>query len=97
MEILKEISCDRLVVMVTHNPELADRYANRIISMSDGLILNDTNPMTEQESQEIARQKEQEKVEQVETSKKQKKAKMSIWTAFSLSLKNLFTKKAVGE
>ena len=95
MEILKEISKDRLVVMVTHNPELADKYANRIISMSDGLILNDTNPMTEQEENDIVKQVELQKESNlVEKDKKQKKAKMSIWTAFSLSLKNLFTKKA---
>ncbi|MBO4962937.1 MAG: ABC transporter ATP-binding protein, partial [Clostridia bacterium] len=104
MEILKEISKDRLVVMVTHNPELADKYASRIISMSDGLILNDTNPITAQEEslievkddeikEEIKNDLTCEQTDKKVKSKKQKKAKMSIWTAFSLSLKNLFTKK----
>ncbi len=92
MEILKEISKDRLVVMVTHNPELADKYANRIISMSDGLILKDTNSIPENEERKIEELvKEKKQVSKEE--KKRKKAKMSIWTAFSLSLKNLFTKK----
>jgi len=100
MEILKEISSDKLVVMVTHNPELAKEYSTRIISMSDGLVVNDTMPVSDQEEQEILDQihsLEQAPIEEnlgdKPKKKKQKKAKMSIWTAFSLSLKNLFTKK----
>ena len=81
MEILKEISRDRLVIMVTHNPELAEKYSTRIIRMLDGEIMGDTNPATP------------EPVEAVSEKKKEKKPSMSFATSFSLSLKNLFTKK----
>jgi len=101
MDILKDIAKDRLVIMVTHNPDLAKAYSNRIISMSDGLILDDTNPLSEEElnalEQERKVKREQEEKEACNCEgkpKKKKMAKMSIWTAFSLSLKNLITKKA---
>lgn len=107
MEILKQIATDRLVIMVTHNPELAEMYSTRIITMSDGLVVNDSNPVTEEEllalekeRENLKEQEEQELLKQAESTgkpvkkEKQKKAKMSLWTAFSLSLKNLFTKKA---
>ncbi|MBQ8683865.1 MAG: ABC transporter ATP-binding protein/permease [Clostridia bacterium] len=89
MEILKEISKDRLVVMVTHNPDLAEQYSTRIIRMLDGKVTGDTAPLTEEE---IAQEQvlEQEKAER---EKKQKKPSMSFFTSFGLSLKNLFTKK----
>lgn len=89
MKILKEISEDRLVIMVTHNPELAEEYSTRIIRMLDGKIIDDTMPVTEDEikKQEIYNKEKQEK------RKKEKKPTMSFWTAFRLSLKNLFTKK----
>ncbi len=97
MEILKEISSSKLVVMVTHNPELAKEYSTRIISMSDGLVINDTKPVSEDEEQEmlnaIATKEQLASQAKGKKIKKKKKAKMSIWTAFSLSLKNLFTKK----
>lgn len=89
MEILKEIAKDRLVIMVTHNPDLAEEYSTRIIRMLDGKILSDTMPMT---NGEIVEQ-EKENKEKIEKSKKEKKPTMSFWTAFKLSLKNLFTKK----
>jgi len=101
MQILKEISKDRLVVMVTHNPELAEEYSTRIIRMLDGKIIDDTKPYTE-ENFKRAEKKEQNKEEkelECLTEKEQKKKKkvkkptMSFWTAFKLSLKNLFTKK----
>ena len=99
MEILKEISKDRLVVMVTHNPDLAEEYSTRIIRMLDGKILDDTKPYAE-ENFKRAEKKELMK-EEIQTEslpkkvKKQKNRKptMSFWTAFKLSLKNLFTKK----
>lgn len=80
MEILKEVSKDRLVIMVTHNPELAQRYSTRIIKMLDGEITDDNMPH---------------KAEPKETTekKKEKKPSMKFSTSFSLSLKNLFTKK----
>jgi len=80
MNILKKISKDKLVIMVTHNPELAKEYSNRIISLKDGKITNDTNPYdgkSDTESKYI----------------KPKKTSMSFFTALSLSLNNLMTKK----
>ena len=79
MEILKEISKDKLIIMVTHNPELADSYASRIIRLKDGLITGDTMPYSAQDD-EIS--------EPV-----QRKTAMSYVTALSLSLNNLMTKK----
>ncbi len=89
MEILKEIAKDRLVVMVTHNPELAETYSTRIIRMVDGKVLSDTMPLTEAE---INAEKAQEKA-LIRTKKAEKKPSMSLLTSFGLSLKNLFTKK----
>lgn len=80
MEILKEISKDKLIIMVTHNPELAEQYANRIIRLVDGQITADSVPYTE----ETALKDRPEKV---------KKTSMSFFTAMSLSLNNLLTKK----
>ena len=85
MEILKEISKERLIIMVTHNPELAETYSTRIIRMLDGVITNDSMPLTEEELP-VAEVKPA-------AQKKQKKPSMSFATAFGLSLKNLFTKK----
>ena len=84
MELLKEIAQDKLVIMVTHNPELADTYANRIIKLSDGELISDSNPFDgkiETNSEE-------------EVNKKVKKNRsMSFFTALSLSFNNLMTKK----
>ena len=91
MEILKDLSRDRLVVMVTHNSELAEKYSTRIVTLSDGLIVGDT-----QNSSEKAVKRNAEKEEAAPRKKKDKNAKkpsMSLLTAFSLSLNNLFTKK----
>ena len=85
MEILKEISKDRLVIMVTHNPELAETYSTRIIRMLDGQITGDTAPLSEEEKQALTKVKKPEKG--------QKKPSMSLFTSFMLSLKNLVTKK----
>ena len=80
MELLKEVAKTRLVIMVTHNGDLADRYANRIIRLLDGEIISDTNPIdSETLTENVAR--------------RPKKTSMSFITAFKLSLKNLFTKK----
>ncbi len=88
MEILKEISADRLVIMVTHNPELAEKYSTRIVRMLDGRITADSMPLTEEE---VGKAEAEDKVSQ--SHKKQKKPSMSFGTSFGLSLKNLFTKK----
>lgn len=89
MDILKEISKDRLVIMVTHNPELAEKYSTRIIRMLDGVITADSLPLTEQEqtNENITEQNKKEKL------KNQKMPSMSLTTSFGLSLKNLITKK----
>ena len=91
MEILKEISKNRLVIMVTHNPELAEKYSTRIIRMLDGKVTDDSMPLSEEEKkqEELNDRATQEKVGK----KKDKKPSMSLFTAFGLSLKNLFTKK----
>ena len=90
MELLKEISKDRLIVMVTHNPEIAEAYSSRIIKMLDGEIVEDPNPLTEDE---IAIERKAESNEK-RTNKGKAKTSMSFRTALSLSLKNLLTKKA---
>ena len=88
MELLKEISSDKLIIMVTHNPELAYQYANRIVGMLDGEIVNDSNPFEPQDEDFEAEKKKAE-----EEKAKGKKPSMSMSTAFSLSLRNLTTKK----
>ncbi len=89
MDILKEISRDRLVIVVTHNPDLAERYSTRIIKMLDGEIKDDSAPLTEEE-QSCERMTEKSKTEKAQ---KKKMPSMSLSTSFGLSLKNLFTKK----
>ena len=84
MEILKEISKDRLIIMVTHNPDLAEKYSTRIIKLLDGKVTDDSNPY-------IASKRELDKAR----TKKEKsgKASMKFGTAVRLSLNNLMTKK----
>ena len=89
MDILKEVAKDRLVIMVTHNPELAQRYSTRIIRMLDGEIRDDSAPLTKEE---ISAEEQAEKAARPE-GKPKKKPSMSMATSFGLSLKNLFTKK----
>ena len=86
MEILKEIAKDRLIIMVTHNPELAEQYSTRIIRMLDGKVIGDSKPLTKEEVH---------KAQKAESSKnkKGKIPSMSVATSFGLSMKNLFTKK----
>ena len=95
MDILKEVSKDRLVVMVTHNPDLANTYASRIVRLLDGEIIEDSKPYTHEESEkEIKKHKEKlEKKEKSGFKKTEKKKSMSFFTALSLSFKNLLTKK----
>ena len=96
MDILKEISSDKLIIMVTHNPELAEQYSDRIIRLKDGRITGDSNPFTVEE--EAAETEEIRKAETAsgksEKSKgRKKRPSMSFLTALSLSLNNLLTKK----
>lgn len=79
MDLLKEIAKDRLVIMVTHNPELADKYSTRIIRLLDGNVVGDSNPYEGKDEQ-----KDEQNI---------KKTSMSFLTALSLSLNNLLTKK----
>ena len=87
MEILKDISKNRLIIMVTHNPDLAERYSTRIIRMLDGVITNDSMPLTKEELETTSAKTPAVKA------KKTKKPSMSLATAFMLSFKNLFSKK----
>ena len=109
MDLIKEISEERLVIMVTHNPDLAEQYSTRIVRLLDGEITEDTNPMTDEEIEaEIRAEQEEaqrdlnalaalpepEKKKKVKQNRKKKeKAKMSFFTAFRLSARNLLSKK----
>lgn len=110
MDILKEISKDKLIIMVTHNPDLADQYSTRIIKLLDGLVIDDSNPYEISQTNENTFDKimvdnndkilPKEDLNKNNTSKKYTQSKnkklksMSFFTAFSLSLNNLLTKKA---
>ena len=81
MELLKEISHEKLIIMVTHNPELAERYATRTIRLLDGKVVSDSAPYEAREAEPVQ-------------TEKTKKTSMSFFTALGLSLNNLMTKKA---
>ena len=85
MEILREIAKDKLVIMVTHNPELAEEYSTRIVKLRDGSVIDDSMPFEAPTAKE-------EVVRKTDV-KKSKKTSMGFWTAFSLSMNNLLTKK----
>ena len=85
MDLLKEIADDRLVIMVTHNPELAEKYSTRIIKLLDGEVTDDSNPYTDEEA-------DKETFGEADA-KAVKKNRMSYFTALSLSFNNLLTKK----
>ena len=89
MELLKEIAKDRLIIMVTHNPDLAEKYSTRIIRLLDGEVKDDTAPF-DGEPEKIPEKPEAPK-EKTEIVKK--KASMSFFTALALSMNNLMTKK----
>lgn len=85
MELIREIAGERLVIMVTHNPELAEQYSSRIVRLSDGLVVSDTNPceeIIEEETEEISKPKS-----------KKERSSMSFGTSLGLSARNLLTKK----
>ena len=83
MELIKEIASERLVIMVTHNPELAKHYSTRIIKLIDGIVIDDSNPVTEIIEKQQPKPKKDKKI----------KTSMSFFTALNLSFKNLITKK----
>ena len=112
MDLIKEISGERLVIMVTHNPEIAEEYSSRIIRLLDGQVIEDTNPFSEEDEtaeclaikEEIERKEaeiaalEAASAEEGKKAKKTKKvkkekAKMSFFTAFKLSARNLISKR----
>ena len=84
MNLLKEIAIDKLVIMVTHNPELARDYSTRIIKVLDGRVTEDSNPFDGNDSKEVKKE---------DKKKKTKKTSMNYFTALALSLNNLMTKK----
>lgn len=97
MELLKEISKDRLIIMVTHNPELAKDYSTRIVRLLDGVITDDSDPYSLEDMEADIRAKEAAKVKisekKIKKSGKKQKTSMSFFTALSLSFNNLMTKK----
>ena len=101
MDLIKQISSEKLVIMVTHNPDLANKYSTRIVNLLDGEICKDSNPCSDKEEQEELERIEKDKkiIEELEVNtqiktkkKKKEKAKMSLWTAFKLSARNLMSK-----
>lgn len=82
MELLKEIAGEKLVIMVTHNPDLAETYSTRIVKLLDGKIIDDSAPFSDEEE-----------AKEAEEAYAPRKTSMSIFTAFSLSFNNLLTKK----
>ena len=111
MDLIKEIAQEKLVIMVTHNPELAEKYSTRIVRLLDGELQDDSNPFSEEEEkQEIAslvaieKEKEEKELASInpedtkalkeynKNKNAKEKAKMSLWTAFKLSARNLHSK-----
>ncbi|MCL2813574.1 MAG: ABC transporter ATP-binding protein/permease [Oscillospiraceae bacterium] len=93
MEIMKEIAKDRLVVMVTHNPDIAQTYSTRTIKLLDGEVISDSNPYTENELDVEPAEKSKQKGKKTAKSIRPPKVSMSFLTALALSLNNLLTKK----
>lgn len=93
MDLLKEISKDRLIIMVTHNPELATQYSTRIIRLLDGTITDDSNPYNVEDDNITTKTDEDSLTDKKSGKTKKKKTSMSFFTALSLSLNNLMTKK----
>lgn len=93
MELLKEIAKERLIIMVTHNPELAERYSTRIIRILDGEIKDDSDPYTVEAAEKLSGKEKKTRAEKKAAKEKKKKTSMSFLTALSLSLNNLMTKK----
>ena len=88
MDLLKEVAKDCLVIMVTHNPDLANAYSSRIINMKDGVLLNDSNPYSDEQEAAEPRKTPEEKVNKGN----KKNSSMSFFTATGLSLSNLLSK-----
>ncbi|MCD8194895.1 MAG: ABC transporter ATP-binding protein, partial [Coprobacillus sp.] len=103
MDILKELSKDRLIVMVTHNPDLAEKYATRIVRMSDGVLVSDSDPYADQDYykdcevylEELAAKQEEENASKTKRQIKReaRNSRMSFGTSLGLSMNNLVAKK----
>ncbi len=98
MDLLKEISKTRLIIMVTHNSELADRYSTRIVRLKDGEVIGDSDPFTPEENTEaqsktLAATESEKQLTVKEKKKRLKRTSMSFLTAIKLSFRNLMTKK----
>lgn len=95
MELLKEIAKDRLVIMVTHNAELANRYSTRIVKMLDGKIIDDSNPVSEKEKEELLKgiKEKEDKLSLKEKKLEEKRSSLSLFSTLALSWSNLKTKK----
>lgn len=91
MDILKEISKDRLIIMVTHNPDISKKYSTRIIRLLDGEVIDDSNPYHTPDEKQVKQPKV--KVKRDKKVRKQRHTSMSFITALALSLRNLITKK----
>ncbi len=91
MDLLKEVAREKLVIMVTHNPDLADEYSTRIVKLSDGLVVSDTAPYYGEDT--ALMEAKADKKAKKQDKKAEKKRSMSFLTALSLSLNNLMTKK----
>ncbi len=94
MEILKEVARDRLVIMVTHNPELAEKYSTRLVRLLDGQMIDDSNPYTPSDEEKSSSDKKRSESVAKKSARRGGKTSMSFTTALSLSLNNLMTKKA---
>lgn len=84
MDLIKQIAKNKLVIMVTHNPDLAYEYSTRIINLKDGLVVSDSNPLNDEE---YKNEKELKNVKEISS-----KAKLSFWQTFRLSFRNLISK-----
>ena len=100
MELLRQIAKEKLVIMVTHNPSLADQYSTRIVKFLDGELVDDSNPLSEFEKELIQKREVEPSAPQLDSNTKKtkkekvfKKTSMSFFTAMGLSFKNLLTKK----
>ncbi len=92
MDLIREIAGERLVIMVTHNPELAEEYSSRIVRLQDGLVVDDTNPYDGDEAQAVEEVLEVAKPERKKKEKKERSS-MSFKTSLGLSARNLMSKK----
>ena len=99
MDLMKEIAGERLVIMVTHNPELAEKYSTRIIKLQDGMVISDSNPYSAEEEEneraarEVADETSAAEKADSKSAENTEKAKMGFGTAFALSARNLIAKR----